>query len=494
MSTNAKAKDYLSRREALRLGSGLGIGAIAAASSAKISNASDDTSTSQPVVQARPKGKVKNIIFMVSDGMSMGVPTLADPFSKLIRGEGTVWPRLLNDSAAYHGYLETRSANSLVTDSAAAASGWGSGAHVDNGSLNILPNGKEKTPLARILQDQGMRVGLVTTDKITGATPAGFAIAEKSRQEYFSIAEKYLGVVHILLGGGRQYFDPEFRNDEQDLFSKYETNGYQLCKNRKEIHRLSHSDRMLGLFAADMLPFTIDQLSDPGLNLETPMLSEMTQLAIDNMVEHDKEFFLMIEGGRVDHAAHKNDAAALLYEQIAFEDAIGIALKFVQKRDDTLLVVTSDHGNANPGLNGFGPGYTKTDESFARLSKINASFGSIRDQLRDASTKMELPDAAEEVLDKTCGFPIPPKTAKLVGEALVMRRLPNELAILQKSWVGVLSQVLGNYTGIGFTGTNHTADRTMLTAIGPGAERFAGIRPHTEVFRHIVELLGVTVS
>ena len=82
----------------------------------------------------------------------------------------------------------------------------------------------------------------------------------------------------------------------------------------------------------------------------------------------------------------------------------------------------------------------------------------------------------------------------IVGEALVMKKFPNELAVLQRSWVGVLSQVLGNYTGIGFTGTNHTADRTMLTAIGPGADRFTGIRTHTDLFHHFVDLLDVAVA
>ena len=483
----------VSRRDALRLSGSFGLGAIAATVSGSDARAEDAARSTKQAASRRPTLRPRNIIFMVADGMSMGVPTLADPFSVLVRGEGTVWPRLLNEPRARHGYLDTRSANSLVTDSAAAASAWGSGMQVNNGALNISPDGTKQTPIAMLLKDGSKRVGLVTSDKVTGATPAGFAVVETSRLETFSIAEQYLDKVDVLLGGGRQYFDPEFRSDQLDLLANFEAQGYQVCQNRKQLHELPPCERILGLFSDDVMPYTIDQLSDVGLNLQTPMLAEMSQVALDQLSKHVDGFFLMIEGGRVDHAAHNNDAAALMHEQIAFEDTVGVALNFVQQRDDTLLVVTSDHGNANPGLNGFGPGYSKTDESFARLAKMNASFDSIRDQLRDAATKMELKDAAEEVLDKTCGFPVTAETARIVGEALVMKKIPNELAVLQQSWVGVLSQVLGNYTGIGFTGTNHTADRTMLTAIGPGADRFTGIRPHTYVFHQFVDLFGVTV-
>lgn len=480
----------VSRREALRLGGSIGIGAMAVGVSAAEAKAKSSATSPATIAPAKAAPKLRNIIFMVADGMSQGVPTLADPFCQLVRGEPAVWSRLLNEPAARHGYLDTRSANSMVTDSAAAASAWGSGVRVNNGVLNVSPDGKRQTPIAKLLRAQNKRVGLVTTDKITGATPSGFAVVAESRGQYLDIAEQYLDGVDILLGGGRQHFDPESRSDQQDLLARFQEGGYQLCQNRKELLQLPKCDRILGLFAKDTMPYSIDQLSDAGLNLQTPMLAEMAQVALDNLADHDEGFFVMIEGARVDHAAHSNDAAALLHEQITFEDAIGVALEFVQQRDDTLLVISSDHGNANPGLNGFGPSYTKTDEAFARLAKATASFGSIRDQLRDAATKMELVEAAEKVLDATCGFSTTPEIARIVGEALVMKKFPYELAILQRSWVGVLSQVLGNYTGIGFTGTNHTADRTMLTAIGPGADRFSGTRPHTEVFHHFMELLS----
>ena len=157
------------------------------------------------------------------------------------------------------------------------------------------------------------------------------------------------------------------------------------------------------------------------------------------------------------------------------------------------MVVTSDHGNANLGLNGCGPSYSKTNESFARLAKVRASFGKIRERLLEAAVGQDLTEATKQVLGDTCRISISQEMARTVGQAIVKKKLPKELAVLQRSWVGVLSQVLGNHTGIGFTGTNHTADRVMLTAIGPGADRFAGIRPHRDVFHIIADLWGLPV-
>lgn len=154
-----------------------------------------------------------------------------------------------------------------------------------------------------------------------------------------------------------------------------------------------------------------------------------------------------------------------------------------------MLVVTSDHGNANPGLNGFGPGYSKTNQTFAHLARATASFTKIRKSVKAAAASRELSEAVSEVLKDTYRYDATTEEARVIGEAIVQKKLPGELAVLQRSWVGVLSQILGNYTGIGFTGTNHTADRTMLTAIGPCASLFRGVNAHVDVFAHFVRLL-----
>ena len=115
---------------------------------------------------------------MVADGMSPGVPALADAFSHVIRAKGTHW-RDLAAADVTRGYFDMASLNSLVTDSAAASTAWGSGSRIFNWALNTLPDGRELKPIA-VLAERGKRVGLVTT-RVSHATPAGFAACTQSR-------------------------------------------------------------------------------------------------------------------------------------------------------------------------------------------------------------------------------------------------------------------------------------------------------------------------
>jgi alkaline phosphatase len=99
-------------------------------------------------------GKVRGIVFMVSDGMSPGVLTLANAYSELTRKKPTTWWELFNNPSSSRGLMDTASANSMVTDSAAASSAWGGGQRVNNGAINMSPKGEPITPIARILKQQ----------------------------------------------------------------------------------------------------------------------------------------------------------------------------------------------------------------------------------------------------------------------------------------------------------------------------------------------------
>src|SRR5688500_8318924 len=155
---------------------------------------------------AQPGQKPKRIIHLVSDGMSIGTLTCADLFSQLTRKRPLTWTTLFRNPAATHAMMNTRSLNSMVTDSSAASSAWGSGSRVVNGAVNILPDGRLLTPIYTLFSEAGWKTGLVTTAEITHATPAGFAVAVKSRGNSNAIAAQYLErKVDILLGGGRPF-------------------------------------------------------------------------------------------------------------------------------------------------------------------------------------------------------------------------------------------------------------------------------------------------
>lgn len=423
--------------------------------------------------------RIKGIVFLVSDGMSPGVFTLAEAFSKNVRGKGTTWWKLWNESKAARGLMDTASADSLVTDSAAAASAWGGGKRVNNGAINFDPTGNRTEPISMALKAAGAKLGLVTTTRMSHATPAGFASAVAKRGQEREIAEQYLDNVDVLLGGGSKYFD------EGDLFPKYAKAGYTVVRDRDAMLACRDA-KVLGIFSNDHLPYSIDQIHDAKLKAEVPTLAEMTTAALDRFLGGDAPFLLMVEGGRVDHAAHLNCIAGVLHDQLAFDDAVAATLAKTAGRDDILVVVTSDHGNANPGLNGMGWSYEKSNDHFANVSKMKISFE------RLFWNWNAIKDAGESVLgafiEKNLHFAPTAAELEAIHESLRTRKA-EDWNHQHRNWEGLLGQVVGNHTGIGWTGVSHTSDPTIVSAIGPEAERFGGLVLNTDVNRHLRELL-----
>ena len=471
------ASSDLSRRELLQAG----VAAIAASGLlAREASAQGRSRTSQ----------VKNVIFMVSDGMSMGVPSMAEPFSQMVRGRGTHWFRLLQDPEAVTGLFETRSLDSLVTDSSAASSAWGSGSRVFNGAVNVLPDGTKLTPLAQLMRQAGKKVGLVTTTTITHATPAGFAAVHPSRDDEHIIAQQYLDLVDVLMGGGRRFFDPQQREDKRDLIAEYQRKGYTFWERREQVRGRERPEKVLGLFYSGHVPYTIDHKNDPKLWGEVPTLAEMARAALEILSRSRNGFLLQIEGGRVDHAAHANDAAAILWDQLAFDDAVALAVDFVRRRSDTLLVITSDHGNSNPGLNGMGEEYRDSEKCLARIAQAKGSYGAIQQLLRDAGTPTA--DRVREAVREVTGIEITPEEAQVVA---VVAQDSKQAPVLNRSHAnlqGVLGEILSNYNGVAWIGTQHTGDWALVTALGAGKELFACIRPHKQAFYQILKATGIT--
>jgi len=429
---------------------------------------------------AAPAGRrVKGIVFLVSDGMSPGVFTMAEAFSMNVRGKGTTWWKLWGESNAARGLMDTASADSLVTDSAAAASAWGGGRRVNNGAINIDPSGNRIEPISTALMAAGTKLGLVTTTRMTHATPAGFASAVANRGEEQEIAEQYLGNADILLGGGAKQFD------DGGLFSKYEKAGYTVVRDRDAL-LACRDKKVLGIFSEDHLPYTIDHLHDARLAADVPTLAEMTTAALERFLEGDAPFLLMVEGGRVDHAAHLNCIAGLLHDQLAFDDAVATTLAKTAGRDDVLVVVTSDHGNANPALNGMGWSYEKSNEHFAMVSKMKISFERLFwewNAMKDAGK-----DELTSFIGKNLHFTPTSVELEAIHEALRTRKA-EDWNHQHRNWEGLLGQVVGNHTGVGWTGISHTSDPTMVSATGPEAARFGGLVVNTDVHQHLHELL-----
>lgn len=453
------------------------------------------------------RGKPKRIIHLVADGMSSGTLTCADQLSRLVRGRPLSWIKLYGEPTTSSALMETRSLNSLVTDSAAASSSWGSGSRVVNGALNTLPDGRELRTLCQLFGEHGWVRGLVTTTEITHATPAGFTVNASRRSDAGSIALQYLERrVEVLLGGGRQYFDPSTRRDKRDLEGEFEAWGYGVVRDRDGLMQAPLRGRWLGLFADGHLPYTVDRDQSESLRRNVPTLAEMAARALERLERHGS-FLLQVEGGRVDHGAHASDAAAMLYDQLAFDEALDVCLSFQENHGDTLVVVTTDHGNSNPALNGMGSDYGSSAELLGNLRKATASFGEIEKRLvqaagagaaqtrtlADGKSKREVlivePAVIRAVLEASVGFRVPDEHARAFARYLAGDWQPVFSQLDSRS--AQLGQLLANHYGIGWTGTAHTSDHVMLAAVGPGADRFRGFIKNTDVFRNFTDLVGI---
>lgn len=466
--------DRYTRREILRLG----FAGAAGLALARMTPAQQRT---------RSEGRVKNIIFMVSDGMSAGVPSLADEFGKLVRGKGSFWYQLLQNPEATLGFFDMASLNSLVTDSASASSSWGSGSRIFNGQINVLPDGTRLTPIAQIVKQAGKKVGLVTTTRITHATPAGFAAIQPKRDDEDDIAPQYLNVVDVLMGGGLRHFAPNRRRDGRDLIKTYQDAGYTYWNTRDQAVSDARPEKVLGVFYDSHMPYTVDHINSDELRRTVPTLAEMTRKALEILGNAPNGFLLQVEGGRVDHAAHANDAAGIMWDQLAFDDAVEVAFEFVSKRDDTLLIITSDHGNSNPGLNGMGGEYEASNKAMAMLQYAKCSFEELPNKLRSANNA----DDVRNILKAQLGIEINGEEATALAGA-VRGNLPPIWNRQHRNLQGLLGQILSNYNGYGWVGTSHTADYTWITALGTGREEFHGLIRNTDAFYKMLKLFGLS--
>ncbi len=445
---------------------------------------------------ARPLGatppaeqrRARNVIFVVSDGMSLGALTLAELHLRRHASRRSHWLSLLDRPDIRRALVDTASANSPVTDSAAASSAWGSGVRVNNGAINIAPDGTPLTPLIPLARAGGLATGLATTATITHATPAGFAVNIDARGREDEIARLYLEVdVDVLLGGGRRFFDPHLRADGRDVAADFSAAGRTVVRDRDALTGAPVGP-LLGLFSDGHLPYAIDRRADATLAASTPTLADLTTAALRQLTpaaDNGRGFLLQVEGARIDHAAHANDVAGLVHDQIDLDEALAVVLRFAATRDDTLVIVTSDHGNSNPGLNGTGSAYTESLAAFERLARFRQTNVWTLSGLDADSTAAAVRDRVEAASD----LRLTTDEIEIVRRAL--RREHREGYRVREDALVALAQVMANHVSVGWTGVSHTADFAELLAFGPGAEAVGGFMRNTDVHHVVRRALGL---
>lgn len=290
-----------------------------------------DTSTPGPAA--------KNIVLFIGDGMGAEHRKAARWASVGETG------KLSMDDMPVTGFIQTHSADSAITDSAAAATAMASGVKTNSGVIGLDARLSFVATILEHAKSQNKFVGLVTTTQLSHATPAAFVSRIKSRKKFNDIAEQILNAdVNVLLGGGENSFLPTLesgcfakagkRTDGRNLINEFVAKGYVYTCDPVSLGliEVSSTSSLIGLFA------------DGGMTRPfSPTLAEMTQKAIDVLSKNPDGFFLMVEGGQIDWASHSNDASHAIADTLGFDEAVAVAKQFASKTNDTLIIVTADH-------------------------------------------------------------------------------------------------------------------------------------------------------
>lgn len=478
----------------------------------------------ESVSPPNPHPRVKNIILMIGDGMGPQEVSQAIYWRRLTQSEDKkLHMEWLYDNGV-SGTVNTWSHENIVTDSAAAATAMACGFKTRNGILGLGPNGEKCDSVLSLAHRLGKSTGLVSNTRLTHATPAAFVAADASRNNENEIAEKILstGTVDVLLNGGARHLipqntkfsqisrcegiDPQVdgiskRSDDKNIFEMARQSGYHFVCTSEQLAAISPAkgEKLLGVFANAQFPM----IQERSTSTTVPSLSAMTAKSLDVLSGNENGFFLMVEGGLIDYAGHADDAGTLLLETLDFDRAIGVALDYVKKHRDTLLIVTADHESG-----GFGFSYrqylkgdnlevvtfpdgtvyqavyppVKPDKVFGVLESQKSSFSALLAPYLDKIYKQGVDpstltaDFQRDVIKKT-GFEITPEESFWVltkQRAFAVER--SDVAVfhsedaLEEIHSGRLAKVLSPQNFVTWSTGTHTAVAVPVLAFGPEEE------------------------
>jgi len=420
-----------------------------------------------------------NVILMIPDGFGPASVTMARDYLRW--RDGTT--ELPYDSL-HVGSARTFSTSSYITDSAAGGTALATGVKTYNGAISVDTTKRPVSTLLEGAERRGMATGLVVTSRLTHATPAVFSAHVPDRGQENEIAQQQLNQdIEVLLGGGKRHFLPESasnsaRNDEKNLLSTAEKEGYQIVETADGLTDVSDGP-LLGLFSDGHMAYEIDRPTTQ------PSLATMTETAIDVLSKKEDGYFLMVEGSRIDHAGHGNDAAAHLHDILAFNDAVETALDAAHDNPNTLVVIVSDHetGGLTLGRNRDGEGIYAWHPS--ELADVEASSAAIADSIRAIRSSGADTETVKQRIEDTI--------ARLTGVDEVPAERVDRLTEVEGPYAvgNAVSPIVNREALVGWTSHAHTAVDVGLYAYGPGANRFVGNHDNTTVARALANLMNV---
>lgn len=483
------------------------------------------------------KKNPKYIFLFIGDGMA--IPQINSTEIFLGNKKDTKNPnveKLAFTQFPSQGMNTTYAADTFITDSASAGTAIATGHKTNDGIINMDPSKKEKyTSMAEMAKKKGMKVGIISSVSIDHATPAVFYAHNPSRNNYYDIALDLAKSNYNYFGGGgfKQPTGP--KKDKPDAYNEVEKNGYKVVKDKASFEKLDgNSGKVMAvspkLDEDKALPFAINNDKD-GIPL-----ADFTKKGIE-LLNNDKGFFMMVEGGKVDWACHANDAASSIHEVTAFNDAIKQALDFYEKhKDETLIVVTADHetggftiGFAGTGYNTFFNKIDKQNISYDEFTKKVEAYKKAGHTAENAKLEDLLPlikehyglepmaadeynnlsklaadeknPSSKEASEKI-GMALSPKDTDDLKAALVQSMTDKEkrnndeqsnlLYGTYDPFTVTLTHILDHKAGIGFTSYAHTGIPTPVYATGVANEMFKGYYDNTDLFKKLTSIVGVS--
>lgn len=451
-------------------------------------------------IQKEDVKPVKNVIVMIPDGTSLATVSIA----RWLQWYQDPSKPKLNIDPYLCGTVRTHSSNAPIGDSAPTTSCYMTGQPSRTGYVStypeqdkdndIYPTEAERAfqPLTTVLEAgkilQGKATGLVFTCEFPHATPADCSAHSYKRGRYDWIAPQMVhNELDVVIGGGVSILTEEM---EKELVA----NGYKVYRNDLQGMRADKSEKMWALYGDKEMAYDLDR--DPN---QQPSIEEMTRKAIEKLSKDPDGFFLMVEGSKVDWAAHGNDPVGMATDFLAFDRACGAALEFARQNGETAVVILPDHGNSGISLGRRScTGYDKlskdqlfhqfslyklTAEGFAK--KVNSIPNSEVQQMFSQYAGFELTDEEMNALNNCKDY----KNSPIPAE---QRKTDDNSSMYSGNLTGLMAHIITSRTCFGFTTGGHTGEEVFLAAYHPQGSLPIGMNTNIEINEYLCNLFGLT--
>ena len=434
------------------------------------------------------------VFYFIGDGMGMAHALGAQVYNRTVLGNTDP---ILMMQFPIASQCTTHSASSPVTDSAAAGTALSTGYKTKNGMLGMGPDTTEVVSIAKDLFDRGYGVALITTVQPDDATPGAFYAHVPKRSMFYEIGKQMAECGYDFIAGSQLRGTKDNDGNPNDLITTFEANGVDIAYGLDQL-KDKKSSRVLLLNPEEItlkeIGYTIDSV--PG----AMTLADMTAAGLDHLNKNGRDrFFMMVEGGSIDHAAHSNDGGTIIKDVISFNQALQHAYDFyLAHPDETLIVVTADHETGGMALGNNNVGYD-LHLNYIDYQKISKdSFADFCRAIRRSRRIFDWPDM-KEYLEENMGFwrgvPVTEQqTEELKKEfdRCFKGDAPTDHKTLYNSFnsfTDLVYKIQDSFTGLGFTSNAHTGGFVPVYAIGVGAEKFGNMNDNTQLPAKIREIV-----